>query len=1275
MGRDTGVAWQVWIDTGGTFTDCVAHDPAGRVHRAKVLSNSSLRGRVQRRLSPTRLSVDIKWSAPAGLVRGLRFRLLGEPGLEFPVEGFDPATRVIELAEPLPYVVPSGAAFEVCSPEEAPILAARLVTGTPPEDRLPRMHMRLGTTLGTNALLERRGAPLALFITSGFGDLLRIGTQQRADLFALDIQKPSPLYHVVVEVSERIGPEGEILEPIVVEALAEKVARLRRQNIDAAAVAFLHSYVNPVHENAMAEFLRTSGFRYISCSSRLAPLIKILPRAETAVVNAYLSPVVEDYLSRVRSAVGDGRLHVMSSAGGLVDSHDFRVKDSLLSGPAGGVVGAAVAGRQTGLDKVLAFDMGGTSTDVARYDGDFEYVFEHRVGDAHLVAPALAIESVAAGGGSICVFRDGRLHVGPESAGAQPGPACYNAGGPLTLTDCNLLLGRLDPDRFEIPVSAHPATGRLQEILAELEARMGERTTPEALLEGFLAIADERMAEAIRAVSIRRGYDPADYALVAFGGAGAQHACGVADRLGVATVLVPENASLLSAIGLGNAVIERFAERQILQPLMVAKPQVAGWIDELGKQATDAVAGEGMPRSEVEIRRRIVNLRFVGQESVLQVEFDPSIPLEEAFTSRYSAIFGHRPERRPVEIESMRVVASSKAARTSASLVSAKLFNASAARTTRAHFAGKWRQVPTYERADLLPGARVRGPALILEQHTATPVEPSWQAEMDVSRAIRLTRGQHGAGVLSENGSDTLRRVSPRPEAVELELFTNRFRAIAEEMGEMLRRTAVSTNVKERLDFSCALLDAVGELVVNAPHIPVHLGSLGICVRRLRERLPMRPGDVVITNHPAYGGSHIPDVTIVTPVHTEAGQLLGFVASRAHHAEIGGSRPGSMPPDARRLAEEGVVIPPMQLVSAGRARWEQIRHVLSEGPFPSRAVEDNLADFRAATAANHRGAQALRALAEQHGLQTVTRYMEKLKAYAEQTMRGALSRLGNGECEATEYLDDSTPLQVRISLTGDEATIDFAGTGGVHPANLNATPAVVHSAIMYVLRLLIDRPLPLNEGLMRPVTVHIPTGLLNPPFPDDPTEAPAVVGGNVETSQRLVDTLLKALGLAACSQGTMNNVLFGNDRFGYYETVCGGCGAGPDFDGASAVHSHMTNTRATDPELLEHRYPVRVDRFAIREGSGGAGQHRGGDGVVRELTFLAHVSLSVLSQHRTSGPYGLAGGRPGQPGTQRVVRASGEVLKLKPVDGCEVRPGDKFILETPGGGGYGPETD
>jgi 5-oxoprolinase (ATP-hydrolysing) len=1233
----------------------------------------------------------------------MRFRLLIAPGPGIPVSAYDPSTHVIELAEPPPDSIPSGSAFEVRSAEEAPILATRLVTGTSSQDRLPYMHMRLGTTLGTNALLERRGAEVALFITRGFADLLRIGTQQRDDLFALNVRKASPLYHVVVEVDERIGAGGEILKAVVVEELAEEVARIRQQGIGAAAVAFLHSYLNPVHENAMAGFLRASGYRYVSCSSRLAPLIKILPRAETAVADACLSPVVEDYLSRVRSAVGEGLLHVMTSAGGLVVSEEFRVKDSLLSGPAGGVVGAAVAGRQAGFDRILAFDMGGTSTDVARYDGDFEYVFEHQVGDAHLVAPALAIESVAAGGGSICTFRDGRLHVGPESAGAEPGPACYNAGGPLTLTDCNLLLGRLAPDRFEIPVSPDPATRRLQEILAELEAHTGERTTPEALVEGFLAIANERMAEAIRAVSVRRGYDPAEYALVAFGGAGAQHACGVADRLGTSTILVPEDASLLSAMGLGNAVIERFAERQILQTLETARPHVAGWVDELGNQASEAVAEEGIPPIEIEVRRRIVNLRFFGQESVLQVEFDPNVPLEEAFTTQYTRIFGHRPENRAIEIESIRVIASSKAASTSAPHALEKCFDAATTRTTRTFMAGRWLMVPAYARTDLLPGARVRGPALILDPHTATPVEPGWQADLDTSRTIHLrrsaavrtaiersappagtraqitlipraevpTRAQHEAAAPGETRGDRPRRMIARPEAVELELFTNRFRAIAEEMGEMLRRTAVSTNVKERLDFSCALLDADAELVVNAPHIPVHLGSLGMCVRELRQRLPMRPGDVAITNHPACGGSHLPDVTIVTPVHAEGGELLGFVASRAHHAEIGGSRPGSMPPDARRLVEEGVVIPPMRLMSENRAQWDEIRRILSEGPFPSRAMEDNIADFRAAAAANHRGAQGLRALAAQHGSGTVSRWMEALKAYAEQAMRDALARLDNGDYQATEYLDDSTPLRVRISLAGDEATIDFAGTGGVHPANLNATPAIVHSAIMYVLRLLIDKPLPLNEGLMRPITVHVPGGLLNPAFPDDPSEAPAVVGGNVETSQRLVDTLLKALGLAACSQGTMNNVLFGNDRFGYYETVCGGCGAGPDFDGASAVHSHMTNTRATDPEVLEHRYPVRIDRFSVREGSGGTGRRRGGDGAVRELTFLDHVSLSVLSQHRTSGPYGLAGGQHGRPGAQRVIRMSGEVLELNPVDGCEIRPGDKLILETPGGGGYG----
>ena len=715
-------------------------------------------------------------------------------------------------------------------------------------------------------------------------------------------------------------------------------------------------------------------------------------------------------------------------------------------------------------------------------------------------------------------------------------------------------------------------------------------------------------------------------------------------------------------------MVERFAERQVLEPLARVEGEVAGWIGRLSEQAIAAVATEGVARDRIGVRRRIAQLRFAGQDSTLSVEPEPGTSLATLFERRYQEVFGHRPEGRPIELESIRVVASSHPAPPPAAPEAPPILYVAPTAHRRARFSGEWREAGAFEREELPAGARVSGPALIFEPHSATVVEVGWSASVDAQGALVLRRTRESPVALPASS----RRSTP--EAVELELFTNRFTALVDEMGEQLRRTAVSTNVKERLDFSCALLDTGGELVVNAPHIPVHLGSLGLCVRQLREALEMGPGDVVLTNHPSFGGSHLPDVTVVTPAHSDSGELLGYVASRAHHAEIGGVRPGSMPPAATRLSEEGVILPPMHLVRGGEARWGEIRRLLEAGPYPSRVPEDNLADLRAAVAANHRGAAALRRLCEQHGRRRVQGFMDALRARAERCMRAALGRLREGRYQAEERLDDGTPLRVSIEIADGSARIDFTGTGGVHPGNLNATPAIVRSVVLYVLRLLVKEPLPLNEGLMRAVSVSIPEGLLDPPFPEDPERAPAIVGGNVETSQRLVDTLLKALGLAACSQGTMNNVSFGTSRFGYYETVCGGCGAGPYFPGASAVHSHMTNTRITDPEILEQRFPVRVERFQIRHGSGGAGRHRGGDGVVREIRFLEPMSLSILSQHRREGPYGLEGGQPGLPGRQRLLRADGSTDELGAIDGHEVAAGDRLVLETPGGGGYGEAT-
>jgi len=1251
--------WQVWVDTGGTFTDCLALDPQGGMHRVKVLSSSALRGVIEEHVGENRLRIRADWPAVPGLVRGFDFVALGDAtGATHRV--IDGAADFIALDGPLSSCLP-GDTFELRCPHEAPILAAQLVTGSASVEELPPLAMRLGTTRATNALLERRGVPTALFITRGFADLLRIGTQARPDLFALHIERGEPLYAEVVEVEERLDARGKVVQKLDLGLLEDRARALVACGIRTAAVGLMHSYLDPRHEEQVEVLLRACGFQHVVCSSARAPFIKFLPRVQTAVVDAYIGPVVDAYLHDVETMLAGGALHVMTSAGGLLSPAAFCAKDSLLSGPAGGVAGAALVGTRSGYERILSFDMGGTSTDVARYDGDFEYVFEHEVGDAHLVAPALGIETVAAGGGSICTVREGRLHVGPESAGATPGPACYGAGGPLTLTDVNLLLGRLNARRFGIPIAAERAEERLRDLRRELQAEEGPLPEREALLEGFLEMADERMADAIRRISIQRGYDPGDYALVAFGGAGAQHACGVAALLGVETILVPADAGLLSALGIGHAAIERFAERQLLKPLREVERDLDGFMAALETDALEQMRREGVAGAQV--RRRIVHVRFVGQDEPLALDWCDD--LEAAFFARYRALYGHWPEARAVEVVALRVVASTQVEKEKAGACALASAEVTPEQVVSLWAGGAWRQAGLYRREMLQPGARVSGPALVFEAHSATFVDVRWDLEVDAYGTLVLRRSAQVA---------EYERM--RPEAVRLELFTNGLRSVAAEMGTMLQRTALSTNIKERLDFSCALLDCSGALVVNAPHIPVHLGALGLCVRSVVSALELGPGDTAVTNHPGYGGSHLPDITLVTAVFTAEGEHLGYVASRAHHAEIGGSRPGSMPPAARRLEEEGIAIAPMYLARGFEVDWQAMRALFSTGIYPSRAVEDNMADLAAALAANYRGVEGLRALAERYGTEAVPHYMRLLQEEAAAGVQRALLRLGDGAYRARETLDDGAVLQVQIEVEGGRACVDWAGTGGVHPGNLNATPAIVRSALLYVLRLLVDEDLPLNEGMMAPIELSVPTGsLLNPDFGLPVHLAPAVVGGNVETSQRLVSTLLKALALCAGSQGTMNNVLFGNEHFGYYETVCGGTGAGAGFVGADAVHSHMTNTRITDPEIVEHRYPVRVERFAIRHGSGGRGRWRGGDGAVRELLFLQEMDLSLLSQNRREGPYGLAGGSRGQAGRQWLERASGERVELSALDGCRVYIGDRLVLETPGGGAYGKEGD
>lgn len=1256
--------WKIWVDTGGTFTDCIAFDPEDQIKRIKVLSISALRGRIAERVESNTIRISAQWPVSKDIFQGYQFSILGMDHSTIFVDSCDTEKQEIRLSNLPELDQLEGRDFEIYAHEEAPILAARLATETPLAQPLPPMEMRLGSTRGTNALLEHKGAKTAVLITKGFADLFAIDTQQRPDIFSLNIIKPKPYYQEVIEVNERIDARGNILTSLTKEEMNKIIQELKSSDIQTVAIALMHSYLNNTHETQLANALEKAGFAYVSASAALAPSIKILPRAKTALINAYLSPQVGDYLASVKSTLDKSSLKVMTSAGGLVSADLYQPKDSLLSGPAGGVVGASHICKQAGktdpeISRILAFDMGGTSTDVSRYDGEFDYRYETKVGDINLYSPALAIETVAAGGGSCCTFDGHKLSVGPESAGARPGPACYGFGGPLTITDVNLLLGRLSEDRFGIPISQKKAKVALQELKKQMEKQRGNSYKDEDILLGLLTIANEKMTDAIRKISVRKGYDPQDHALLACGGAGGQHACQIAEILGIKKAIVPYDAGLLSAYGMGKAEVERFATKQILQ-LLEAVTDLEIIIDDLKKEAFELLETEGYDAQDTEVRFIKLYLRFQGQESSLEIDFEDELDVAQAFRDQYTTLFGHWLEDQKIEMESIKVVASTTISEKPSSSQSLHNFEPKADSTQQCWVVDQWKEVPVFYWESLPSGAQIKGPALIVSNNCTLTLDQGWSLLLDHYRTAILKHHHTNKSLQSD-----------QPEEVQLELFTNRFGAIAEEMGALLERTSFSVNVKERLDFSCALLDANGELVVNAPHIPVHLGSMGICVRSVKDKLKLKKGDVAITNHPRYGGSHLPDITLISPIFYHD-QLVGYVANRAHHAELGGKRPGSMPPDAKSLAEEGVVISPTYLVRQGKVQWSEIRKILSSGKYPSRAIEENIADLNGALASIYFGQEALTKLCQEHSSEKISHYMEAIKDYAHFCMVESIKNLEKGDFKAIEYLDDETPIQVKLKIRNKRIGIDFSGSGAVHPTNLNATLAIVSSAVIYVLRLLIKQPIPLNEGLMQAIDLYVPeNSFLNPQFHDDPHKCPAVVGGNTETSQRVVDTLLKALGIVACSQGTMNNLLFGNEGFGYYETIGGGTGAGEGFHGADGVHQHMTNTRITDPEIFEFRYPVRLEKFGIRKDSGGNGKWKGGNGIIRQITFLEDVSLTILSQHRIQAPYGINGGASGKIGRQCVIRKHNLVEELEGNDQTEMSAGDSIIIETPGGGGFG----
>ncbi len=1057
------------------------------------------------------------------------------------------------------------------------------------------------------------------------------------------------------------------------------------------------------HERLVSRVASDVGFREVSLSHVATPLPKLVARADTTVVDAYLNPVLRDYVARLRTALPGSKLRILTSAGGLIEAEHFCGKDSILSGPAGGVVGFSHVAKAAGFSRAIGFDMGGTSTDVSRFDGQFDLEYETQKAGVRLVTPTMAIETVAAGGGSICRFDGVKLTVGPESADAEPGPACYGRGGPLTITDVNLYLGRIVEERFPFPLDREATERRLEKLAAEAATPGGKRYSLEELADGLLRIANANMAAAIRSVTVAKGADPANYLLVAFGGAAPQHACAVARELGIRTVLNHPDAGVLSALGIGLADVARHRSCGIERPLDDASLAYASQqLEEMESAASEEIRAEGVERIEA---TRSLDVRYRGVESYLTIAWPKDDDFETAFSAAHRDRYGYTHAGRPLEIVAARVAVVGLVGNALPRSERAVRRAPRSYHSTVAYSDGARRTVPLYERSKLIAGDRIAGPAIVTENISTTVIDPGWEAEVLSQGELLLTDVVAMPSLRNAGGEPA--GPSPRPRSwttrlaernvgngnsadpVFLEIFNNHLANIAGQMGSTLRNTATSVNVKERLDFSCAIFTANGRLVANAPHVPVHLGAMEETVRYTLAANPiLQPGDVIATNDPYAGGSHLPDITVITPVHDPAtGELRFLVSNRAHHAEIGGIAPGSMPPLSKNLAEEGVLIRNIKLVAASKSRLDQLREVLLAGPYPTRDVETNLADVAAQIAANRRGANDLLDLLARYTWPVARRYMEYVQDAADRKVRLALARLPAGSHTFTDYLETSdgasVPICVRLTIhaavprssvggNAAAATIDFTGTGPVIAGNLNANRAIVTAAVIYTLRVLVDENIPLNHGVLRPIELILPSCFLNPEPGTTPEATPAVAGGNVETSQRIVDVLLGALGVAGASQGTMNNVVFGDATFGYYETICGGSGATAAGPGASAVQVHMTNTRLTDPEILERRYPVRVREFSIRCGSGGAGDHRGGDGVVRRLEFLRPLTLSLLTQRRGPyPPYGMAGGEPGACGVNQLIRADGSVLPLGGIAQLEVAAGDILVVETPGGGGFG----
>jgi 5-oxoprolinase (ATP-hydrolysing) len=1126
--------------------------------------------------------------------------------------------------------------------------------------------VKMGTTVATNALLERRGEKVALFITEGFTDALDIGHQARPDIFALKIVKPSRLHARTFALRERVTAEGEILIPLDEDRLREDLAQARADGFDACAIACLHAWAYPGHEQRAGDLAREAGFSHVSLSSEMSGLIRFIPRTDTTVANAYLSPGLQSYTRRIAAAFGAGkRVYFMQSNGGLTRADAFDGRSAILSGPAGGVAGMAAAARAAGFSQSIGFDMGGTSTDVSHFAGSFEYTHDTVIDGLRISAPMLRIHTVAAGGGSICRFDGARLRVGPESAGADPGPACYRRGGPLTITDCNLVLGRIRTDCFpaifgpggDQPPDPEASRARLQHISSQIEKASGSRLSEKTLAQGFIDIADRHMAEAIRQISIQRGYDPAGYVLCAFGGAGGQHACAVADLVGVQTILLHRHAGVLSAWGMGRADLRTVRETTIAEPLETVEPTARA--QDLMTAAREALMSQASP-GEIVTTRLTASLRYEGGEVELGFPWPYEGDLRAAFEAEHRRRFGFIDSGRSLILAALSAEAVIEAERPPGVRPCADTTRTDVQDVTLKDTDRVWR------REDLTEASTIDGPALITEASANTWVASGWKARVTAE----------GDLILERCGERPARRLEAlRPDPILLEIFNNRFMSIAEEMGLALQMTAASVNIRERLDFSCAIFDRDGGLVANAPHIPVHLGSMGesirvVKARRTRERdgRGMRDGDIYMLNAPHAGGTHLPDITLIAPVFLEGDpEPSFFAAARGHHADIGGVTPGSMPPNSVRIEEEGVILDNLLLAENGTILEAEVRSVFASGPYPARNIDRNIADLKAQIAACRRGGEELKSLVAEYGLAGVRAYMGHVQKNAAEHIRRVIDTLEPGAFEAR--LDNGAVIAVRIDPDREarRVKIDFTGTSLQTGDNYNAPLAIARAAVLYVFRTLVREAIPLNEGCMTPIDLVVPPGCLLNPEP-----GAAVVAGNVETSQVTVDVLYGALGVLAASQGTMNNFTFGDHERQYYETICGGAGAGPDFDGADAVQTHMTNSRLTDPEILETRFPVLLETFEIRRGSGGRGRQRGGDGVVRAIRFRSPMTAAILATRRRTSPFGLAGGEAGLPAGSRWVRAAGGVEESLGTSPVSVDAGDVLIISTPGGGGYGP---